>query len=222
MIRPTVRRRGPRRGLHLSGLLGGGAAILVAGMLLVACHQQDGDDEGLPGISKGITAGFVADQSPACARADLVSLQRGATSGSLLGMDLVLTDCDASLAVTGIAFEIAFDAGVADLVGCAPGPLFPTGQLAPGTPECVETGSGVLGTISLVSPGSVRVGGAGYAAAVRLTFNVTRKGISSPITFLGPDAISSTAVFYIDPTTHSATSYQLGLAGYAGGTLISN
>jgi len=220
MIERTPRAAGFPRRTRARARVG---AIAVFAIVFLAACTGHGEDEGdLPVVAQGINANFAAAKAPACSRADLLSLQKGSVSGSMISLDLTLTDCDASLAVTGVAFEINYDTAVVDLIGCSTGALFPSGQLAPGTPECKETGGGILGTISLVPSNAVRVGGAGMGVAVRLTFNLTRKGLNSPVTFTGVDSLNNTAVFYIDPATQAATSYSLGADGYAGGNFLSN
>jgi hypothetical protein len=187
-----------------------------------ACAGGKGDDDDVSPISRGASGSFVAAQSPACPRADLLSLQPGQTAGSVVNVDLTLTDCDASIQLNGVGFELSFDDTVLDFVGCTAGPLLPSNQLAPGTPECVVSAGGtVLGVAALVLPSGVRVSG-GTGVAVRLTFAVTRGGVSSPVAFVSTDSLQGSSVFFADPLSQTAAVVPLGAGGYAGGTFVSN
>ena len=194
-VYPPVHCRAARLAWTLAGIL------VLAGV--ISCNP--GDDEGLE-IPLPTTSNvrFAADETPDCSRDDLLSLQQARAVGSLISVDLVLTDCDGSLAVSGVAFEIAFDQSVVDFLSCDAGDLFPSAQLVPGTPACTLSGANLLGTIAIGSQQSVRVGGNGTAAVVRLNFNVTAAGVNAPAIFVNTDDLSSTAIWQIDPQTGAA------------------
>lgn len=196
------------------------AAALLAG--LAGCNT--GEFEDLPSQVAGTTvnASFTPDASPTCPRTDLVSMQAANIQGSALNIDIVVTDCDGSMNLSGLAFEVDFDSTAVKFVGCSARDLFPASQVLAGTPVCTISRGHVLGTISMTPPQFVNVGGSGTATAVRLTFNIIHKGVSSPLTFVGTDSASGTALFFLDPSTQATTIQVLGASGYAGGTLIGN
>jgi hypothetical protein len=68
------------------------------------------------------------------------------------------------------------------------------GGFIPGTPACTLSGGHDLGPIALTPPAFVNVGGNGRATVVRLTFNIVRNGVSSPISFVGTDSASGTTL----------------------------
>ena len=168
-----------------------------------------------------INSSFVADQSPDCPRADLLSIQPASTAGSLIAVNIVLTDCDGSLPSSGLGFEVSFDSSVISFLSCSAGSFFPKNQLAPQTPECVLSNGRVLGTIGLTPPSSVTMGGNGHKDIVQLAFNVIKKGVGTPIAFQSIDQDNGTALWLID-NTPTVTFHVLGASGYAGGTFIGN
>jgi hypothetical protein len=199
------------------------AAILAACVVLAACNTGD-EDVDLPAAVAGTTpnAGFTPAAGADCPIADQISMQLGRLVGSGVELEIVLTDCDGSLSVSGLAFEIDFDPAVANFVGCTAGSFFPSNQLLAGTPACTLSGGNVLGTITLRPPGFVKVGGSGRVTVVRVTFNLTQGGAASPVTFVGTDSSSGTALFFLDPSTQATTTHVLGAGAYQGGTFTSN
>jgi len=184
------------------------------------CAKKQEEDFG--GGSGGINASFQPAAPASCARPDQLSLQPASTNGSVVNLNITATDCDASLLLNGVNFEIAFDDTAMDFLGCSAGGVFPSNRLAPGTPACIVASAGdLIGTVALQLPNSFRISG-GQAILMRLTFNVRQKGISSPISFSATDSLAGTALFFADPVTQFATPYPLGAPMYAGGTLISN
>ncbi len=198
-------------------------AVLLAVALVPGCNTGD-EEVDLPSAIAGTTpnAVFTPAASADCPIADQVSLQLGRVVGSGVELEIVVTDCDASMSVSGLAFEISFDSTVANFVGCTAGSFFPGNQLLAGTPACTLSGGDVLGTITLTPPAFVKVGGSGRATVVRVTFNITQKGVTSPIGFVGTDSSSGTALFFLDPSTQATTTHILGGGAYPGGTLLSN
>jgi hypothetical protein len=219
------------KGLSCTGRQSGGRKLagILAGVLMVlgSVGCNPGDEEAtLATITTSLpNSTFTATASADCPRADLLSMQKANISGSGIQIDLVLTDCDSSMTVSGVSFEITFDPSVMNFIGCSPGTLFPQTDLAPGLPVCSTIGGGrVLGSIALAQPVGVTVPAApGNATVIRLTFNMTKKGVSAPAAFLpsGLDTLSSTSVFLVDPSSASITVHILGAGGYAGGTFIS-
>ncbi len=213
---PALRKRRAR----LAGLRR--VAIFALLPALAACHLGD-DEEDLPAsiTGSGLNVTFTAGQSPACPRADLLSIQPSTASGSLIAVDIVLTDCDGSLRASGLGFEVSFDGTQLSFINCSAGTFFPRNQLAPQTPECVVSGGRVLGTLGLTPPNSVVMGGSGQKDVIELSFTVLGKGISTPLTFQSTDLNSGTSLWLID-NTPTVTFHALGGAGYAGGTIVSN
>ncbi len=214
ILRPDRRPRASRSATAVVGLLALAAAL--------ACNPGDEEDELLITLPASPNSGFVADEAPGCPRGDLLSLQEDRTVGSLVSVDIVLTDCDGSLQVSGVAFEIAFDPSAVEFLSCDPGDLLPPAQLIPGTPACTISGGNLLGTIAIGSQQSVRVGGSGSAIVVSVNFNLRGASVNSPVAFVNTDNLSSTGVWVTDPGTSAANIQNLGPAGYAGGRFLSN
>jgi hypothetical protein len=212
-------RRPYTRAVYPSVLLG-----LVLCLVASGCNLGEDEETVPPGPTAiKVNSGFVADQSADCARADLISLQTGTIAGSLVAVDIVLTDCDGSLPASGLNFEISYDPSVLSFIGCSAGSFLPQNQLAPGSPACEDPTriGNIVGTIGLTFPNFVTVGGSGRVTILQLTFNALKKGISSPIAFEFTDTNAGTQLWLID-TTPTPTFYALGGSGYAGGTFVSN
>ncbi|MBI3448531.1 MAG: hypothetical protein HY049_06415 [Acidobacteria bacterium] len=195
-------------------------AFLAAAAAGAGCGKKA--EKAFPPASHGVNGSFTPASPATCARPDQLSLQPASTNGSVVNINLTATDCDASLLLNGVNFELGFDDTVLDFVGCSAAPILPANKLAPGTPACTVAAAGdLIGTVALELPSSFRVSG-GVSALVRLTFSVKQKGVSSPINLLNTDSLSGTTLFFADPVTQFVTPYTLGGAGYAGGTIISN
>jgi hypothetical protein len=196
------------------------AAAAVFLLFAGGCTRKEEDE--LPAGSSGINASFQPDAQSGCPRADQLSLQPSSTSGSVVNLNVVVTDCDASMVLNGVNFEIAFDDSVVDFLGCTAGNVFPSNKRVPGTPACSVAAAGdLIGTIALQLPNSFQVSG-GQTVLMRLTFNMKQNGVASPIAFQTTDSLAGTSLFFADPVTQFATPYPLGAAMYAGGTLISH
>lgn len=198
--------------------LAAAAAVAGSAILLAGCSKKQ--EEEFP-TGKGLNASFAPSQPAACNTPDGIALFAGSSSGSIVNVNLTLTDCDGSLRINGVDFEIMFDASAIDFLGCSAGSIFPAGKLAPGTPDCAVSGGDLLGTVALQLPNSVQVSG-GKATLVKLTFSVKQRGLTSPVSFLGTDSLQGTAVFFADPVNQTVTAHALGLANYQGGTFLSN
>lgn len=202
-----------------TAVLAGVCMALLAG----GCNFGDPEDSFDNLVASTPTARFVAAVDPACARADLLSLQPGTGSGATVNVNLVLTDCDASMTVSGVAFEITFDPASVDFIGCAAGTFFNASNLAPGTPVCTLTAPGhLLGSIALAVPVGVTVPAPGTATVVRLAFSITKQGVNTPAVFVSTDTLSGTSVFLINASGGNIVVYPLGGAGYVGGDFRSN
>lgn len=200
------------------------AAILLALLLLPAAPACNTGDEEPELSTAGLTANsrFVADATPDCPRADVLSLQLDSNVGSLVSLSLTLTNCASDLDVSGVAFEISYDPSVIDFLGCEAGGLFPQAQLIPGTPACTETaGNTILGTIAIGSQQSVKVGGTGIAEVMKLNFNIIGQGVDSQTDFVGTDNLASSGIWFTDPQTGVPQIQGLGAGGYAGGRFLS-
>jgi len=202
------------------------AAAATFALLLLTAGCNTGDPEDTLGTVVGTTATarFVAaEKNPGCARADLLSMQPGPSSGSTVNVNIVLTDCDASLTVSGVSFEVSFDPSEVDFIGCSPGTFFNASNLAPGTPVCKLSAPGnLLGSIALATPVGVTVPAPGTATVVRMAFGVKKQGANSAATFVGIDSLTSTSVFLINSSGGNIVVYSLGPSGYAGGNFVSN
>jgi len=200
------------------------AGLAVAFLAVAAAGAGCGKkaEKEFPPASHGVNGSFTPSSAATCARPDQLSLQPASTNGSVVNINLTATDCDASMLLNGVNFELGFDDSILDFVGCSAAPIFPGNKLAPGTPACTIAAAGdLVGTVALQLPNSFRVSG-GVSALVRLTFSVKQKGVSSPINLLNTDSLSGTTLFFADPVTQFVTPYTLGGTAYAGGTIISN
>lgn len=202
--------------------------VVVCLLLAPGCNTEDEGTDLPAGVAgSGATVTYTPDQSKTCVTSatELLSLQEGPISGSIVSLDIVLTDCDSNLNVSGVAFELTYDDTVLDFLACSPGSFFPQNQLTAGTPACSELGGGrLIGTIGMDPPNLVVMGGVnGYSDVLRLTFNVTKRGSTSPVDFLstGLDDITSTAVYFIGNNPF-VTVHTLTASGYAGGDIVAN
>ncbi len=216
----------PERGrVQVPGCRGGVAAALLALGFLAGCGGAPEEEFDLGPVGRGVTADFAATQPSACSPGDppLLSLQKATVLGPVVNVDITLSDCDASLVVSGLNFELSFDDTVIDFLGCSAGTLFPAGQLVTGTPACAASGGNLIGTIALQPPNAVSVTG-GQASVIRLTFSLIRRvaATGSPAAFIMPDSLPNTSLFFADPVTQVILQRALGGAGYAGGSFTSN
>lgn len=198
------------------------AVVLALLPLMAACNVGDRETD-LPAAiaGSGANVSFAAAQTPGCPRADLLSMQQAATSGSFISIDIVLTDCDGSLPSSGLGFEVSYDSSVLSFIGCSAGSFFPKSQLAPQTPQCSVSGGRVLGTLGLTPPNSVVMGGNGHKDVIQLTFGVLKNGVSTPLAFESTDMDSGTSLWRIE-NTPTVIFHVLGGGGYAGGTVVVN
>lgn len=197
------------------------AAGAIALAVAMTCGCTPRDEDLLSSAGGGGTASFTPDQSAACPQVDALSLQPGPASGTVVTVNVTLSDCDGSIQLNGLNVELSFDDSIIDFVGCSRGTLFPQNQIVPGTPECMASSNEVLGTIALAPPNSVRVTG-GTSDILRLTFKVRRKGVASRILFQRADLLNGSSMFLADQSTQSVSVIALGTSVYSGGTFVSH
>jgi len=182
----------------MSGWKPAGLALATA-LTLTAC-SGGGDSGGNDEVSSGISGNFIADLTPICPNTamDTLSLRKVNALGRILTVGLQVTDCDSSLGIYGVNFDLRFDPSIMQCPSinpCSPGTLL-TSPLATTTPECTcDNGSGVLlgsfskkypGTNDAISPG-------GSKDIVVVTFNVVKQG-GSRVDFAGEGSLSGSAV----------------------------
>jgi hypothetical protein len=200
---------------------GGLLRLAAAGAVLMIGCTSGGKNESVPVTSSGINANFTPAAAAGCPGVDMLSMQKGPTLGSTVNIDITVTDCDASMQMNGLSLELNFDDTLLNFIGCSAGSLFPKSQLGTGTPKCISSNGDVLGTIAMQLPSSIRVSG-GTSSVLRLTFSVSKRGVATPISFVGTDSIQNTALWFADPTSQSVLLQGLGAGGYAGGMIVTN
>ncbi|HEX5043419.1 MAG TPA: cohesin domain-containing protein [Candidatus Polarisedimenticolaceae bacterium] len=155
--------------------------LLVAAAAMIGCgggSGGDGDAVGGPGTT--VSADFVADQpSPP---ASTVSLQKAATSSNLV---TVRVDATGVSGIYGAAFDLAFDANLAEYVGFTHGSFFEQGATTEPNYTVNSPGPGQL-VVAVSRTGNVPgVSTTASRTIVNLTFRVKVAG-SGQVTV--PDA----------------------------------
>ncbi len=171
------------------------ALMLVA---LVACGGG-GDSGGKDPVKSSVSSNFVADSSPVCAGSpDGLSLRKVSALGSSLDVGIQVTDCDGSLGIYGVNFEISFDTAVVECASsnpCSAGTVLGS-PLLTSQPQCTcnnSTGR-ILGTFSKKAPGTNdTVGNGGNEDIVELSLKVKSAGLGR-MDFVSTDNINGTAL----------------------------
>jgi len=171
------------------------AAVLVA---LVACGGG-GDSGGKDPVTSSISSNFVADSSPACPGSpDGLSMRKVSALGASLSVGLQVTDCDASMGIYGVNFEISFDPSVVQCASsnpCSAGSVLGSPLLTT-QPQCsCDNASGrILGAFSKKAPGTNdTVGGGGNEDIVQISLRLRSTGMGR-MDFVSPDSINGTAL----------------------------
>src|SRR5262245_19744319 len=151
---------------------------LVAAMLLVsACGGGGGGGGSDDPVSSGLTANFVADTAASCPTSDTLSLRKVSAVGSTLTVGMQVSDCDSSMSVFGVTFDISFDPDVMQCASsnpCSAGTVL-TAPLATSAPQCVcDNASGeLIGGFSKAAPGTGDTIAGGSEDIVRISMMVT-------------------------------------------------
>ncbi len=192
----------------MSGWKSAGIAVMTAA-LLTAC-SGGGDSGGDDSVDPGISGNFLADLTPICPNTaiDTVSLRKINVLGRIVTVGIQATDCDSSLGVYGVNFDLRFDPSVVQCPSvnpCSPGTLL-SSPLATSNPECTcDNGAGVLlgsfskkypGTNDAISPG-------GSKDIVVVTLHVVRQG-STRLDFSGQGSMNGTSLITLSNNTPQA------------------
>jgi len=170
------------------------AAVLVA---LVACGGG-GDSGGKDPVTSSISSNFVADSSPVCpGSTDGLSMRKVSALGASLIVGLQVTDCDASMGIYGVNFEISFDPSVVQCASsnpCSAGTVLGS-PLLTSQPQCsCDNGAGrILGTFSKKAPGTNDTVGGGNEDIVQLSMRMKSTGLGR-MDFVSTDNINGTAL----------------------------
>jgi len=193
------------------------AAMLVA---LVACGGG-GDSGGKDPVTASVSSNFVPDSSPACPGSpDGLSMRKVSALGASVTVGLQVTDCDASLGIYGIDFEIAFDPSVVQCASsnpCSAGTVL-SSPLLTTQPQCTcDNNAGrILGAFSKKAPGTNdTVGGGGNEDIVQLSLRARSTGLGR-MDFVSPDSINGTALVTLSGGTPIAIT---GMT-YIGGSVV--
>lgn len=196
-------------------------ALSAALAALAACSGGGGDSGGSDSVTAGLSGNFAADVSPICPNTanDTLSLHKINALGKILTIGLEVTDCDSSLGVYGVNFDIRFDPAIVQCPSvnpCGAGTLL-TQPLATSTPQCVcdNQAGQLLGTFTKKHPGtndSIVPGGS--KDIVQFTMNVVGQG-ASRVDMTGTGSLNGTALITLNAGTPAAIS---GLT-YAGGSV---
>lgn len=201
--------------LKMAGLV---AAALAA---LAACSGGGGDSGGSDPVTSGVSGNFVADVSAICPNTavDTLSLRKINVLGRIVTVGMQVTDCDSSLGIYGVNFDLRFDPAIVQCPSvnpCASGTLL-SSPLATSTPQCTcDNQSGtLLGTFTKKYPGtndSITPGGS--KDVVVITLNVTDQG-ASRLDFAGSGSLNGSALITLSNNSPQAIP---GL-NYAGGSI---
>ena len=197
-----------------------GQALGVILILLAGCAGGGGDksknDDG--GTSSGVTANFVAASSPSCSSSpDGLSLRKASVVGRVVTIGIQATDCNSSMGVFGINFEVSFDPSVARCAAsnpCTAGTVL-SSPLASPQPVCVcDNAAGhLLGSFSRTAPGGNQTV-SGNEDVVRVALEVLQLG-SGEVDFLNTGSAGGTALI-----TLSGAPAPIGGLSYSGGEVL--
>ena len=198
------------------------AAVMASALwFLAACSGGGGDSGGGDPTSSGLSGNFTADVSPICPNSavDTLSLRKANVLGRIVTVGLQVTDCDSSLGVYGVNFDLRFNPAIVQcpsLNPCAPGTLL-TSPLATSTPQCTcdnQAGT-LLGTFTKKFPGvNDVISPGGSKDIVVITLNVTDQG-ASRVDFAGTGSLNGSALVTLSNNSPQAIP---GL-NYAGGSV---
>jgi hypothetical protein len=193
------------------------ASILCA---LAACSGGGGDSGGSDPTSSGLSGNFTADITPICPNTavDTLSLRKVNVLGKILTVGIQVTDCDSSLGVYGVNFDLRFNPSLVQCPSinpCSPGTLL-TSPLATSTPQCTcDNQAGVLlGTFTKKYPGvNDVISPGGSKDIVVVTLNVTDQG-ASRVDFAGTGSMNGSSLI----TLSNGTPLAIPGLNYAGGS----
>lgn len=198
---------------------------LGAVLSLAACSSgAGGSDDGDDPLSSGLTSNFTGDASPTCpGTADTLSLRKVSAVGSSVAIGLAVTDCDASMGIYGVVFDITFDASMMECASsnpCSPGTLL-SQPLLTTTPQCTcdNTAGEILGVFSKKAPGTNEpVAASGIEDIVQFVMRVKKAGLGR-IDMIGTGDVNGTALVSLSGTSPSDPPAAIAGLAYAGGSV---
>ncbi|MGH9867895.1 MAG: hypothetical protein ACREAA_07005 [Candidatus Polarisedimenticolia bacterium] len=186
------------------------AGLVAATVVVMAACSGGGDSGGSDPVASGVSGNFVADLSPVCPNTavDTLSLRKVNVLGRVVTVGMQVTDCDSSLGIYGVNFDLQFDPSIAQCPGvnpCSPGTLL-SSPLATSNPQCTcDNGTGkILGSFTKVHPGvndSISPGGS--KDIVVITLHVMDQG-ASRLDFLGTGSMNGSAVITLNNNSPQA------------------
>ena len=195
--------------------------LAAAMVLLAACSGGGGGGGGDSNdpVTSGLSGNFVADISTMCpsTATDTLALRKIIAVGKTVTIGIQVTDCDASLGIYGVNFDIHFDPTVMKCAGrnpCVAGTLLGS-PLATSAPQCVcdDTTGELLGTFTKKYPGTNEtISPGGSKDIVQFTMTVIRAG-AGRVDFLGMGSVSGTALV----TLTGGNPVPVGALDYGGG-----
>jgi hypothetical protein len=194
------------------------AAALAA---LAACSGGGGDSGGSDPVTSGLSGNFSADLSPVCPNTavDTLSLRRINVLGRLVTVGMQVTDCDSSLGIYGVNFDLRFDPAIVQCSSvnpCAAGTLL-SSPLATSTPQCTcdNQAGAILGTFTKKYPGgNDAISPGGSKDIVVISLNVVDQG-ASRLDFAGTGSLNGSSLITLSNSSPQAIP---GL-NYAGGSV---
>lgn len=195
--------------------------VAAALALLAACSGGGGDSGGSDPVTSSVSGNFAADVTPICPNTavDTLSLRKVNALGKILTVGMQVTDCDSSMGIYGVNFDLRFDPSMVQCPSvnpCSPGTLL-SSPLATTNPQCTcdnQAGT-LLGTFSKKYPGgndSISPGGS--KDIVVITMNVTDQG-ASRLDFSGTGSLNGSALVTLSNNSPQAIP---GL-NYSGGSV---
>jgi len=197
-----------------------GHALGVILILLAGCAGGGGDKSknGGGGTSSGLTANFVATTAPSCPGSpDSLSLRKHSVVGRIVTVGIQATDCNSSMGIFGVSFEVSFDPTIAQCAAsnpCTAGTVL-SSPLATPLPICVcdNTNGHLLGSFTRAAPGGNETV-SGVEDIARFALEVRKLG-SGDVDFLNTGSASGTALI-----TLSGTPVSIGGLAYSGGEAL--
>ncbi len=186
-------------------------------LLLMGCAGGGGDkSKSGGGTSSGLTANFVADSSPSCSGSpDGLSLRRHSVVGRIVTIGIQATDCNSSMGVFAVNFEISFDPAIAQCAAsnpCTAGTVL-TSPVTPLVCVCDNAAGHLLGSFSRTGSGNDTV--SGNEDIVRFALEVRQFG-SGDVDFLNAGSAGGTALISLSGGSPVA----IGGLAYSGGSAL--
>ncbi|HEY3176042.1 MAG TPA: hypothetical protein VGK94_09840 [Candidatus Polarisedimenticolia bacterium] len=200
--------------------------MLGAALWLAACASgAGGSDEDSNPLASGLTANFVGDASPVCpGNADTLSLRRVNAVGRNVAVGIAVTDCDASMGIYGVVFDVTFDPSIMQCASsnpCMPGTLL-SQPLLTSNPQCTcnNTTGEILGVFTRKAPGTNEsVAQSGIEDIVQFVMRINRAGVGR-IDLAGTGDVNGTALVALSGSSPSDPPAAIAGLAYSGGSAV--